>query len=966
LLKRRVFEGIAHLACVHYRLVLLSAVLLTVLSLLPPAFIGMRFAFDIGKMLPQEIPAARAFTRAVMDFDSVDEAVVVFHLDGTEPCLLQAGRVADRIVARLRDTPTMKNAFCRKFEADEVDYLRDVELPRRGLLLLDDADLDQVAAKLEPEAIRHSVQRTYRRVTSSMVADANAQKAVIQDVLGLYTIFRSWMQTQGLSGEESGRTAGYIADKNRRILLVVVQPRQPAQSVEYSRQVMDTIRTITAEEVAKEPRGAQENMVLESQTGIEFGGGYEIACRYKERVNETLVSTLITSLIGVILLFGYCFRRYGVLLYVGLPLLMVVSWTVGIGWLIFGQLNIVSCAFAAVLVGLGVDYAIHIYNRYAEERARGESVEEAFRESLAHTGWGVFLGMATTSMAFLALKATRFTQLSEFGVLAGLGIALSVPGMLFVLPALITWRSRQRQEHQRILRPSKFFLPTMACFIDRRRRLIVVLGGLAALACGAELFLRRDMDLRFDQRMSALRPQERAFEIGGEIARSFSNRNPNKLMLLAYGATETEAMERAAAQLQGCRAMKAEGLLVDYESVMRYLPSPSEQRRRLARLRSIDFRRAAQAFREALENAGFEAEAFRTNLDLLDQHAQLVESGSLLLPSSFVGTPVERWVKRLVSRRRHVYDIRYEKPPPEDFPLTLARPIESYVHNQPQILYEAGALLGREQFDALRGRVKRITVQAPGWCVKTNVYPPIQTGETNPTADLDINDGWIALAEEHLHLDHQTSAEKERASFLTGAGLLAHELAGVVKEDFWQVSLWVFGLAALVLVFFFHRHPVRVIYCLLPIVLGLLFLFGIMSFATLLAPAVRAGWAAVGVQSTFSGIQFNFINVLAIPIIIGLGVDNGIHLVNRFYEARRQIQPVVADTGRAIMITTLTSMVGFGSLAIGGYEGITSMGVLSILALGSNLVASLVIFPAVLSVLSPPAAAPADPEADQD
>ncbi len=965
MIKNRILEGIAHIACTRYRLVLLISILLTVLSLLPPSFIGMHFAFDISKMLPQEIPSARAFTRAVIDFDSADEAVIVFHLDGTAQELAIAGRIADRIAARLGKDPKIKSAFCRKFDQGEVEYLRDVELPRRGLLLLDMPHLQQVQAKLTPRAIRRSVRRTRKRLLSSMAGNARAEKLIVQDVLGLYSIFGNWLKAQGLgSGADKGPS--YIVDKNRRMLLLVAQPTEPAQSVSFSRDVMEVVRRITREELEQEPPRVQQIFPLDDRKGIEFGGGYEIACRYKSRVNQTLITTLVTSMIGVILLFGFCFRRYGVLLYVGLPLVMVVSWTVGVGWIIFGQLNIVSCAFAAVLVGLGVDYAIHIYNRYVEERAGGHSVEESFRASLAHTGWGVFIGMMTTSLAFLALKATRFTQLSQFGILAGLGIALSVPGMLFVLPALIAWRNARKEEHHRILQPTTFFLPQLAEFVDQHRKIVLVTGFILIAACSIELVLRRDQDLRFDQRMSTLRPGERAFTLGGDIARTFSSRNPNKLMLLAYGNTEEEAMNRAAVQLDGCKRMLNDGLILAYKSVLTYLPAPSKQRQRLELLRHIDFPAALENFRKALDRAGLEHEPFKENINLLEQHAELVRTGRIILPSDFVGTPVERWVKRLVTRRRKRYDIRHDIIPQNEFPLTLAKPVVMRTKTKTTLLHAAGEKLTPAQVEQLHGKVKRITLLSTGWTVKTNVYPPIMPGEENRTADLNITETWIRQAREYLHLDPPGTPDSELNSFLTGTGMLAHELAGVVKDDFWHVSLWVLGVATIVLIFFFHRHPARVVYCLFPIITGLLFLFGIMSFATLLAPGIRALLGFIGIKSSFNGINFNFINVLAIPIVIGLGVDNGIHLVSRFYEAGRRIRPVIGDTGRAIMITTLTSMIGFGSLAVGGYQGITSMGVLSILALGSNLLASLVFFPAVLGTFSPPESIPDDPEMDQD
>ncbi|MBN2712978.1 MAG: MMPL family transporter, partial [Planctomycetes bacterium] len=799
------------------------------------------------------------------------------------------------------------------------------------------------------------------------------QEYIAHDVLGIFSVFKNAMEGE-LSDEDSRNKRNYIVaeitpekrayieDDAKAMLLLVVQPKYPAQSASFSRRIMEKIRQITGEEVEAGMPPAQQERVR-----IEYGGGYEIATKYRSRVNETLFGTLITSLIGVVALFGYCFRRYGVLLYIGVPLVMVVSWTIGLGWIVFGQLNIVSCAFAAVLVGLGVDYAIHIYNRYVEERSAGASVEEAFVTSLTQTGWAVFIGMATTSLAFLALKATRFTQLSQFGVLAGLGIALSVPGMLFVLPSLIALRNSFSKEHARTLRPTTFFLPQIAVFVEKRRKFILAVTVIIAIVCGLQLAFKEDA-LSFNENISSLRPKDRSFELGGEIARIFSKRNPNKLMLLAYGDTEEKALERASELEKGCQELMKEGLLVNYESAMRYLPAPSKQKERLAFLKTIDFEKALADFRAELAKQGLSEESFYLTIKLLKEHAALVSKGEIILPSMFYNTPVGKWAQRLVTRRRTVLDLREPIPENIQFPVELAKPA---VDRNDNVRYPAGAMLTREQLVAIgpdgelaEGKgdgpggksleytwTKRITVIAGGWTVKSNIFPPIVN--ESKTADLKIDDEWLKEVRHRLGLvDNDEDGEKSKA-FLTGTSLLAHELAGVVKTDFWHVSVAVFAVAAMVLTFFFHRHPPRVLYSLLPIVLGLLFLFGLMSFGK---------------------IEFNFINVLAIPILIGLGVDNGIHLVERFYESGRRIRPMIGDTGRAIMITTLTSMVGFGSLAApqyvpwlpGGYRGVSSMGILSILALFCSLVASIIVFPAILRTFSPPDEAPENKELDRD
>lgn len=945
---------------------LLVATLLTVLSLVPPRMMGMRFAFDISTMLPQEIPAARAFTQAVVDFDSVDEAVVVFRLREGMHQVNDAGRVAEEIAERLRTDSRIKAAFCRKLTDTERDYLLEEVLPARGLMLLSPERLQRVKELLEPGRMGFSVKKTKRRVFSSVNMPDEQVKMICHDVLGVMSVFEDALSSLGTKKDESDAGDYIVAeigpekrdlvrDDAKALLLLIIQPRQPAQSASFSRDIMQLIRRVTEEVVEQRiPPKARESIA------IEYGGGYEIASRYQERVNETLLNTLFVSLIGVIALFGWCFKRPGVLIYIGLPLVMVVAWTIGVGWVLFGQLNIVSCAFAAVLVGLGVDYAIHIYNRYVEERKQEKSVEESFKISLTQTGWAVFIGMVTTSLAFLALNATRFRQLSEFGALAGLGIALSVPGMLFVLPALITLRNRLRTEHPRVIRPTPFLLPQVAGFVERNRKAVLFI----ALALAVASVLRVTMHegaLKFDKRISSLRPKERAFELGGEIARAFSNRNPNKLMLLAYGENERAALEKAAELAGRCKELKKRGLILDYESVMRYLPSPSEQEASLAVLRTIDFEKALADFRRALDREGLSEEPFWLTIKLLKRHAELVKQDDpIILPSDFYDTPVGKWARRLATRRKRRLDLRDPIPAEVKLPVTLAKPA---IDRNGRSRRQAGEVLTRQDLidmgpdgtnpptgvhdangEPIRyAWVKRITILEEGWTVKANVYPPIL--ESSRTADLNITDDWLGKVRAGLGLPANEEDTTSRGAFLTGTSLLAHKLADVVKEDFWRVSIAVFGVAIVVLSVFYYRHPLRVVYTLLPIVLGLIYLFGIMSYFA---------------------IDFNFVNVLAIPIIIGLGVDNGIHLVNRFYESGRHVRPMVEDTGRAIMVTSLTSMIGFGSLAVSGYEGITSMGVLSILALASSLVASLVVFPSILATFSPPEQAPDNPEQDRD
>ena len=82
----------------------------------------------------------------------------------------------------------------------------------------------------------------------------------------------------------------------------------------------------------------------------------------------------------------------------------------------------------------------------------------------------------------------------------------------------------------------------------------------------------------------------------------------------------------------------------------------------------------------------------------------------------------------------------------------------------------------------------------------------------------------------------------------------------------------------------------------------------------------------------------------------GLGIDIGIHMVGRFREGS-SVEEIQETTGRAILTTSLTSMIGFGSMMIAQRRGLASLGRLVCLGIATSMVASVLVLPAVLTLL---------------
>ncbi|MFH5832722.1 RND family transporter [Halalkalibaculum sp. DA384] len=124
-------------------------------------------------------------------------------------------------------------------------------------------------------------------------------------------------------------------------------------------------------------------------------------------------------------------------LIMGLPLVLSLCWTFGIAQLTFNSLNIMTSTLGLLLFGMGIDFGIHFYARYAEERGGGNSVEQAIVTTFMTTGQAIFVVGLTTAAAFFILTLADFKGFSEFGFIAGTGLLFAIIAYLVFLPSLI-------------------------------------------------------------------------------------------------------------------------------------------------------------------------------------------------------------------------------------------------------------------------------------------------------------------------------------------------------------------------------------------------------------------------------------------------------------------------------------------------------------------------------------------------
>lgn len=161
----------------------------------------------------------------------------------------------------------------------------------------------------------------------------------------------------------------------------------------------------------------------------------------QDDVLETLVTTfaLTLTLVGIFLavLFGRLHRSYSLGIVTILPVLAALSWILGTMYLLEIPYNSETAIITGIAIGIGVDFAIHISERYVQERDRLDTQHDALQATVKGTGGAILASALTTVVGFGILALTLVPSLQRFGIVTGLTIAFAWVASVFMLPSLL-------------------------------------------------------------------------------------------------------------------------------------------------------------------------------------------------------------------------------------------------------------------------------------------------------------------------------------------------------------------------------------------------------------------------------------------------------------------------------------------------------------------------------------------------
>ncbi len=673
-------------------------------------------------------------------------------------------------------------------------------------------------------------------------------------------------------GEEA-QQAIYITFAKGRIYLVTAQ----APTEDLNTAAVVRLRQLVAE-TKLEVSGL--NVGLTGEPVLELD---EMAQSQKDTTVATIVALVLCALI-----FIYGYQETGRPVKATLCLVVGLGYTLGFATLVIGHLNILTITFMPILIGLAIDYGVHLISRYEEELRHGRTEEAALTKAMVFTGQGILTGGLTTAGGFLAMGLTNFKGIQEMGVICGGGLVICLVPMLTLLPVLLL-RGRQNVVDR-----------AQGDVAEHRARIEGLWLRRPALTVGVTLALcvlaaTQVPKVYFDYNLVNM--QSKGLP-AVEYEKALIASTPKSVLFGAVIATnlaQAIALERQLTNLPAVASV---------DSITGFLNE--DQTRKLAVVGEI--KRELSALRFAEPDPG--------PVDLQEL------SGTLYSLRGYLGAALDAvqkdapaLVPQLESLREAIQALRKEM-----------------LRGEPRQLEASSLKLAefqRSLFNDLRDTFQALQTQ--------DDRAPLSVADLPPA----LHDRFIGVTGKYLLMVYprndiwQREVQKvfiEQVGKIypdvTGTPVQLYHYTALLKRSYEQAAWYSLGAIALLVLFHF-RSVAAVLLALVPVAIGSLWLGGLM------------GWL---------GVPFNPANIMTLPLVIGIGVTNGIHVLNRF--AEEQTPSILArSTGKAVLVSGLTSMAGFGSLMLARHQGIYSLGCVMTTGLATCMIAGLTFLPALLNLL---------------
>ena len=884
---------------------------------------------NTSDLLSDKYPSKMNYNELKKEFGSDYRYVIMIQSDD----VAQNRRAADEIGAYL---PTLSPQITTVLS--KIDYS---SVKPRLLFTRPPEDLEKIAKQLADQVAAQQQQQANNQKVQQMALDLNSILTQVTTEFNDDSALHSkdnWIKMEPsikqfvdilnkVSAQAEGKTVQQVApdsdesddnddvDANemiaqheyfslqggRSILLFAYTGKEEKDSAAPFARTTETIRKHLKELEAKYP-GAQ--LICTGEPALDTDQAVEA------NDDATLASLITVGLI--ITLFFFSYRTFLRPTCAILVLIMAVLWSLGFALVTVGHFNILSIAVIPMVLGIGIDFGIQILGRYEEELSHGRSIAEAVTAALQHTGVAIITGGSTTALAFFTLCFNDFVGLAELGVIAGSSMVLCITANLLVLPSVYILLDRRRSAQDlkaNCLDTSWKFIRTWDRDMVRNPWLWIIISIGISIAAAVSL-----PKLKFDYNLLHLDNQKAPSVVGLYQVMDASKGTGGDQVSTIYASV-------VAANLDDARKLSKElsalPQVAKVESILELVPEGQDEKLPIIKRivaagealnvkpptnKPVDIPKARHDIENLLKMS-------RDGLKQASAYSGMTVAKLAVKTFNEMIPALERAEKALNSGSTEEIQKRFSASSTGAFSRMQANMV--MLKSQKS---DRGLTL-----DDIPPQLKKLFV-SPSGKILLQVYGKEDLWERQP--DEEFTKAVLAIAPK-----------------ATGTPILNYDATELLRISYLHAAGWAF-VAITILIFLHFQSFKFLLLTLTPLVMAVLWRTGAM---------------------VWFGIEFNPANIVTLPLIIGIDVAFGVYIIDRYREDGK-LSIFAGSTGKAIIMSSLTSLFGFSSLLISGFKGMFDIGQLMSLGIAIGLVTAIFILPQILSLLKPTAPISEAPE----
>lgn len=536
------------------------------------------FEEDINQIIPKN-EKSDLTAKVLKQLNFSDKIIVIIENKSREDSF-QLSETADTFLKKI--DPLQKYIGSVQGKVNDNEISETFDFVNRNLpLFLNDSDYNEIDKKLQKDSIARQVEDNYISLVSptSLVT----KEFIKKDPLGLTFLGIKKLNALNIS-KDFKLEDSYIVTKDGKNLLLFIDPKNKSNDTKANEAFIDQLNSIK-DGINKQFKG---------KTEISYFGSPVIAVANAKQIKKDIQNTVVISMTVLLILLIYYFRNIFTPIIVFLPTVFSVLLALLVLYFIKDKISAISLSVGAILIGITIDYALHILTHYKHNN----NIEELYKEITQP----IILSSATTAVSFLCLIFVRSEALKDLGMFAAITVILSSITALIIVPQL--YKPKEKGEHL-----NTNFIDRIGSYPYEKNKPLIIGCSIIILAC---LFGFRHVG--FNEDIGDLNYIPKELKISEAKLQKLSDITSKSIYTISYGNSAEEALTRNSELSGFLEKEKKEGKILSYNSIGSIVLSEKDQQKKIEKWNSFwNDTKKSQTLSELVSNGnkfGFNSSAF--------------------------------------------------------------------------------------------------------------------------------------------------------------------------------------------------------------------------------------------------------------------------------------------------------------------------------------------------------------------